>query len=138
MSSLDYNLVISAAREFLDSGAEISDWNDMRGTSVEKGEAQIEDTGEADPESPAVGPTLLKQASPERIHQCNIEGLEIAEALLGRAQHSATSTSADNVEPAPDSAPMLSGKGGSWTYTVGLVGKPSAGKALCWLVMTNG
>jgi hypothetical protein len=101
----------------------------MRGTYVEKRGTQKEDTDEADPESPAVGSTLLKQASPERIHQCNMEGLEIAEALLGRAQQSATSASAYNVEPAPDSAAMLSGKGGSWTYTIGLVGKPSAGKA---------
>jgi ribosome-binding ATPase len=131
-------LVISAAREFLDSGEDIPDWNDMRGTSVERGGTQNEDTREVNPESPAVGSTLLKQASPERIQQCNIEGLEIAEALLGRAQQSALSTSAENVEPAPDRAPMLSGKGGSWTYTIGLVGKPSAGKALCWIMMTLG
>jgi len=54
--------------------------------------------------------TLIKPVSPERIQVCNLQGLEIARALLQ-----------DNAfDP---------GKGGSWKYTIGLVGKPSAGKS---------
>ena len=114
----------SAAREFLDSGLEIANFNDIHYASAEDEEVTNEDIHT----STAVGYTaLLKQASPERIRKCNIEGLEIAEALLGRAQQTATPASADNMEPASDSAAILSGKGGSWTYTIGLVGKPSAG-----------
>ena len=64
----------------------------------------------------------------EKIHQCNIEGLAIAEALLFQAQRSVMPTTTPSDELTLSSTPVLSGKGGSWIYTIGLVGKPSAGK----------
>ncbi|CAB9511163.1 Uncharacterized GTP-binding protein C428.15 [Seminavis robusta] len=115
-----------AAREFLDAGEEIADGAAVDDVvSAQEGQAEKEDNNNMDQaESTSVGSTLLKQASAERIHQCNMEGLEIAEALLGRAPQSSTTGQDES-----SGTPLLSGKGGNWNYTIGLVGKPSAGKS---------
>jgi hypothetical protein len=63
--------------------------------------------------------TLPKPATAERLEQCNLQGLEIALSVLQRARPSTV----------PDDSTLSQGKGGSWTYTIGLVGKPSAGKS---------
>ncbi len=58
----------------------------------------------------------------ERKQQCIQEGLEIAHALLGRSK------AGDSIAADVPTDSCL-GKGGSWSYTIGLVGKPSAGKS---------
>jgi hypothetical protein len=75
--------------------------------------------------SHATNPNIeIRFSSPERIQLCNLEGLEIAELVLKRNMSTtgtnfASSTTWNN----------RSGGGGSFgQYTVGLVGKPSAGK----------
>mmetsp|Transcript_26975 Transcript_26975/g.56947 ORF Transcript_26975/g.56947 Transcript_26975/m.56947 type:complete len:1064 (-) Transcript_26975:58-3249(-) len=65
---------------------------------------------------------LLRKSSPSRIKECNAQGLQIASAMLGRVNLS------DDGEAAIDGT-TAGGKGGTWRYTVGLVGKPSAGKS---------
>lgn len=67
---------------------------------------------------------MLKSASKERVKLCIEEGLQIAYTILNR---NATSIN-DSDSHGNESAGF--GKGGSWKYTIGLVGKPSAGKFL--------
>jgi predicted esterase len=72
-----------------------------------------------------IGMPLIPLSSPERIFECNLEGLDIAERILQSPELNAnnpasiSSTASCNIKT----------KGGSWTYTIGLVGKPSAGKS---------
>eukprot|EP00957_Ditylum_brightwellii_P174777 13307779-Ditylum_brightwellii.AAC.1 len=64
-----------------------------------------------------------QKTSPENIKRGIIEGLEIAEQMLKEADTSEEDNAFSNGND-------LSGKGGAfWTYTIGLVGKPSAGKS---------
>lgn len=92
---------IYAAREFFESGG------------MEKDEIELVDdieNKEVDMNDETFEMAKIKAVSQERIHECNLQGLEIARKLLeGNA-----------FDP---------GKGGSWKYTIGLVGKPSAGKS---------
>jgi len=67
------------------------------------------------PNNPLHGSIL--SATAERISICNLQGLQIAQQVL--KQH----TSVFN------SLPESIKKGGIWNYTIGLVGKPSAGKS---------
>jgi len=66
--------------------------------------------------------SLLKSSSKKRIKECIDEGLQIAYSILGHQ-----TVSNDSLEPASED--RNTGKGGSWRYTIGLVGKPSAGKS---------
>jgi hypothetical protein len=72
----------------------------------------------------ASGLTSLKPCSAKRISECNDQGLQIAYVML-RSTHS------DDVGDvnSPKENGCSAGKGGSWKYTIGLVGKPSAGKS---------
>lgn len=113
-----------AAKEFLDSGEEVETIAEEDATGkvgqmiIDKEEIGTETT-------PAADSAILKQVSPDEIERCNLEGLAIAESLLGRAPQT-DRPSTDNPGDI-SSSPLLSGKGGPWTYTIGLVGKPSAG-----------
>ena len=111
-----------AAKEFLDSGEEVETIAENDATG-EVGQMSIdeEEIGQETMQAAAV----LKQVSPDEIKRCNLEGLAIAESLLGRTPK----TDRPNTDNPGDisSSPLLSGKGGSWLYTIGLVGKPSAG-----------
>ena len=114
-----------AAKEFLDTGEEVVALS-QEDLVEDVGQMSIDDEDVDTETSSAVGSTILKQVSVERIQQCNLEGLAIAEELLGRGPKPdapAVSSQGD----ASSSTPLLSGKGGSWLYTIGLVGKPSAG-----------
>lgn len=65
--------------------------------------------------------SIIKRSPPEEIIKCTLEGLDIAESLL-------RSSALNN--PANTGSNTSSRQGGSfWTYTIGLVGKPSAGKS---------
>lgn len=65
----------------------------------------------------------LKPSNPTRIKQCNAQGLKIALTLLNR-DNEGIDSSESNVTMG-----TAAGKGGIWRYTVGLIGKPSAGKS---------
>ena len=96
---------VYAAREFFESG-------EMRNDDIEAKEEVGSDAEQsnAKDDADATFRTTIQPASPERIQECNLQGLEIAWSLL---QENAFDL----------------GKGGSWRYTIGLVGKPSAGKS---------
>ena len=91
---------VYAAREFFESGKmEIAAAEDITKEEIIP-----------EPKAPLETSAFIRSVSPQRIQECNFQGLEIARALL-----------TDNAfDP---------GKGGSWKYTIGLVGKPSAGKS---------
>ena len=75
---------------------------------------------------------ILVPASLERIAECNLQGLEIANSVLGHPHPSADTelpTWLDHRGDAMAEGARSSGKGGQWRYTIGLVGKPSAGKS---------
>jgi hypothetical protein len=98
---------VYAAREFFESGGMEAAVTDN--VMIEESQAEADDEEVVDSSSTPEA-ALLKPVSADRIQECNLQGLEIARALLQ-----------DNAfDP---------GKGGSWKYTVGLVGKPSAGKS---------
>ena len=67
------------------------------------------------PNNPSAGSIL--SATAERRNRCKLQGLQIAQHVL--KQHT----------PVFNSLPETIKKGGIWNYTIGLVGKPSAGKS---------
>ena len=73
---------------------------------------------------------LLPPCDPDRTRECEEEGLEISEELLRRRRRrrsgwrEGAAASADN-----NDIGSVGGGGGRWDYTIGLVGKPSAGKS---------
>ena len=78
----------------------------------------------------------LKPASADRIKKCILQGLDISRTILGHPhlKHSSgdelmLSGVIDASETVNINNSGRSGKGGSWKYTIGLVGKPSAGKS---------
>eukprot|EP00571_Detonula_confervacea_P012805 CAMPEP_0172301554 /NCGR_PEP_ID=MMETSP1058-20130122/3409_1 /TAXON_ID=83371 /ORGANISM="Detonula confervacea, Strain CCMP 353" /LENGTH=1058 /DNA_ID=CAMNT_0013011699 /DNA_START=100 /DNA_END=3275 /DNA_ORIENTATION=+ len=71
--------------------------------------------------------SFLRPSNAARIKDCNAQGLEVASTMLKACKSRAHSDDAEEVS-ATDGT-MAVGKGGKWHYTVGLVGKPSAGKS---------
>ncbi len=65
---------------------------------------------------------LIQPSSPSEIEKGTLEGLEIAQALMANSQPSS------NQNPDFEDA-LYRGSGSFGTYTIGLVGKPSAGKS---------
>lgn len=74
---------------------------------------------------------LLLRASRERILVCNLQGLDIANSVLGNPHSNVEALSCieDNDSNRTAEGTTRRGKGGIWRYTIGLVGKPSAGKS---------
>ena len=103
---------VYAAREFFESGG-------MKvAAAVDTVEEPTEEAEDKSAPDASFETTLIKTSSPERIQECNLQGLEIARTLL-------------------QSKAFVPGKGGSWKYTIGLVGKPSAGKSTFFNVATG-
>ena len=70
-----------------------------------------------------IHPTHLpRAASPARIQQCQQEGLELSALVLSRL-------GASNKAAATSGLPNDVSGGGVWKFTIGLIGKPSAGKS---------
>lgn len=116
---------VYAAREFFEGGGLKTSADSLPVTeTISKGEksevvGSLSDTN--------FSGTLLPSSSSERNLKCTEQGLEIANALLGNLypERDIVSISDDTKTEAAGS----SGKGGSWRYFIGLVGKPSAGKS---------
>mmetsp|Transcript_63 Transcript_63/g.145 ORF Transcript_63/g.145 Transcript_63/m.145 type:complete len:1037 (+) Transcript_63:258-3368(+) len=89
--------------------------------STEKSEANVNDEYLETKEQLSRSSLLPSDAT--RIKECNAQGLQVAYAMLGRAR------SDDDWNADASDETVLGGKGGTWHYTVGLVGKPSAGKS---------
>jgi hypothetical protein len=109
---------VYAARDYFESGAMATATASASPVSLDGKETEQEQF-EPVPDTIARNSALPKPATAERIEQCNLQGLEIALSVLQRAVPSIV----------PDEPTLTQCKGGSWTYTVGLVGKPSAGKS---------
>ena len=114
-----------AAKEFLDSPPTDSTEAQKLAYGLsfnnnDDGDKEDQDTD--DMSSHSKTSALLKPSTLEEIRQCNFEGLAIAERLLQATSGSTTANAGI--------ASIKRNKGGSlWTYTIGLVGKPSAGKS---------
>jgi ribosome-binding ATPase len=104
---------VYAAREFFESGA-----MENAATGGEPLAAEEEAEVTEDNDGPSLYAGVIKSATADRIHECNMQGLEIARQLLQPSTNSSSLSQADGAS-----------KGGSWKYTIGLVGKPSAGKS---------
>jgi hypothetical protein len=83
----------------------------------EGGESDLAGEGSSG-ETPRTSASKIRASAPERIKECNVQGLAIAESILNQHQNLAVTSDEKNRAGA-------GGKGGSWTYTIGLVGKPS-------------
>lgn len=82
-------------------------------------------------------PSVFKSVSYERIQQCNLQGLDIAEKLLYGAKHNSSDSTIESGVLDEDTARSAIGKGGSWLLSIGLVGKPSAGKSTFFNIATG-
>jgi predicted esterase len=110
---------IYAARDYLDAPPSVTEATSAP-SGVEGKEAdESNDATNNNAEQALSTTTALKTSTPEQINVCNLEGLNIAEEILRRPP----STSQTTVNVSSNK------KGGSLTYTIGLVGKPSAGKS---------
>ena len=109
------------AREFFTSGglssSLISNQQNTDSSSNNIDETNLKGDNEVDSEGQGSSPSILKPISDDVMKQCIEEGLEIACLVLKKG-----SLDVNNLEQA------ACGKGGRWKYTIGLVGKPSAGK----------
>ncbi len=117
-----------AARDFLDEDRE---WDDnINGNPHEE---KMEATNEEDEtdekenyESCKEHHPLIRPSSPSEIRQGTLEGLEIAQALMTNNTQSAVTQNSETDSSEND---LYRGSGSFGTYTIGLVGKPSAGKS---------
>jgi predicted esterase len=100
---------VYAAREFFESGR----LAENQITEEQQDELDKNDWVDTDEAS-----SLIKPSSPERIQECNLQGLEIARTILNKPKTLVSATLSSSVNS----------HGGNWKYTCGLVGKPSAGK----------
>mmetsp|Transcript_18178 Transcript_18178/g.42934 ORF Transcript_18178/g.42934 Transcript_18178/m.42934 type:complete len:942 (+) Transcript_18178:73-2898(+) len=111
----------TAAREFFESGDMAAITAFVPSQTDPKPDSAEEDIGSEHVDSGTDGNGQLQASSRERIGQCNLEGLEIARSVMDQmGLLLSQGNSNENVEY---------GKGGHWTYNIGLVGKPSAGKS---------
>eukprot|EP00980_Cylindrotheca_fusiformis_P006872 scaffold1437_cov113-Cylindrotheca_fusiformis.AAC.1 len=111
---------IYAAREFLDSPS-ITDEQIVPTASTNPNEAEpVTNDDDDDASTSSLGP---RSAASEDIKKGIQEGLEIAERIL------TTDTSVQEQSDNHASNGLAEKGGAFWTYTIGLVGKPSAGKS---------
>ena len=124
-----------AAREFLD---EDRDWDDAapvgRNYKEDSGDASEENDSEDAENEYETGKErhhLIQPSTPSEIRKGALEGLEIAQTLLANSQSANDSTISNLVEPSTleNHEALYRGSGSFGTYTIGLVGKPSAGKS---------
>lgn len=120
-----------SAREYLDAKR---DWSELSLAAAasshkivgndEQEEVDGMDESQQEYESNRKRHAFIRASSAADIRRGNLEGLEIAEALLRQSQQNeTTSTATSNSDDAGN------GGGSFGTYTIGLVGKPSAGKS---------
>ena len=127
---------VMAATEFFLGGSfllqgEGRNW-DREGAGARAGSKRsksTEEEGDGRGGDPPPLSLLLPPCDPDRTRECEEEGLEISEELLRRRRRrwsgwrEGAAASADN-----NDVGSVDGCGGRWDYTIGLVGKPSAGK----------
>lgn len=138
-----------AAKEFFESGvmAELAKASPNIKEDSEKEDDEQVLNGDSLPLNEESLNNKIRPCSPERARICNQQGLEIAASILkqlgtvkfadpkNREVNSTTpsTTTTPNIPNDPNrvSSQVASQqfKGGHWTYTIGLVGKPSAGKS---------
>jgi hypothetical protein len=97
-------------------------------TSIKELSSQVQQTLPS--KNPSIA-TLLQAVSDQRLMECTLQGLEIARGILRRRHTNQQQTnSVVPMEENLDNTVSTSyGKGGYWQYTIGLLGKPSAGKS---------
>ncbi|KAG7369634.1 translation-associated GTPase [Nitzschia inconspicua] len=112
---------IYAARDFLDSAPADNPTSVVNGPSSPVAATSMDEDSDANgkEDSSQTRHPLIRPSSPEDIEKGNLEGLEIAESLLRRT--------ADGKDPL--FSHYSKGGGSFGAYTIGLVGKPSAGKS---------
>ena len=108
---------IYAARDFLDAPKEEDVANASNKVDVDDDPVNDDDVPSTSKNSSSH--PLIQPSSSSEIEQGNLEGLEIAESLLQRSSD----------DKHRDISSYGKGGGSFGTYTIGLVGKPSAGKS---------
>ena len=148
---------VAAAKEFFESGAMANtvlsttttttkdkDHDNDANKNLGREDTLATDTTSDTTDNSSPVPTC----SLERIQECNQQGLDIAASILQTlgtvqgvadpADASSTSSTAESTSHYAQSSSSSSTqlKGGHWNYTIGLVGKPSAGKSTFFNVAT--
>lgn len=124
-----------ALKEFFDSGGLHGDTNHLERTAPIKENATEHKSNDnhSDQLVPMSPHLSLPPVSDERLKECTLQGLDIAYGLLGRRkmyqQQASTNVIESDIETVEKSDSAFNGKGGYWQYTIGLLGKPSAGKS---------
>eukprot|EP00934_Nitzschia_sp_Nitz4_P009047 Nitzschia sp. Nitz4//scaffold158_size52425//28445//31267//NITZ4_006859-RA/size52425-processed-gene-0.8-mRNA-1//1//CDS//3329537513//9037//frame0 len=111
---------VYAVKEYLDSTPEQGEAeNPIRkgANTASMAKASIDATTEST-EKDSVGNSLIPPSDPAAVRQSNLEGLDISEGILKRQEY--------NVR---GGTTQKSGSSATWSYVIGLVGKPSAGKS---------
>ena len=106
--------MIYAARSFFQDGG----LDTFRKTAVSN---EVRITANADDDAIHENESTFRPSTAERIKICKAQGLQVAYSMLAKSDVHRLS---DSLESS-----TVAGKGGTWHYTVGLVGKPSAGKS---------
>ena len=126
---------VYAARDFLDSLAIPAPNNDHETEVMMSPTEGLEDEGlDQQEELPGVRSAQLLSSTPEKIQACNLQGLDIAHKVLNEQSSLSQSTSAISGFAASNAKTTSGGSYG--TFTIGLVGKPSAGKSTLFNVAT--
>lgn len=115
---------VTAARDFWGKGGKAAELREQyRTNEQEKAVLDTEAIAEVVPEPAETDSDMPMDCSEERIQTCIQEGLEIAERLRRPTTTTTSSTTT------ADTATTITRSGGSYKLTLGLVGKPSAGKS---------
>jgi len=124
---------IYALRDFIENGGLLSSIANTEQRNTECEDSSINDGIENGATFEKIlSDTLLKPVSIERKQLACREGLQIACTILGKKySQSRIISKVDGKSPVTTETnnDTSGGKGGSWKYTIGLVGKPSAGKS---------
>jgi hypothetical protein len=109
---------VYGAREFFENGGLAASLNHKK--LMEEEEKAMEDIDHVSGDDEAGiddtrASSLLRKSNKERIKRCIEQGLDIANSILGRKDLTTGAHTSETV--------ATSGKGGSWKYTIGLVGK---------------
>ena len=116
---------VYAAREFFEGGGLISSVDIVESNNeTENEDDKIDNMSSKHLQSEE----LIKPSSAERIEKCKEEGLQISYSVGGYVSAPSVNSPSSNSANI-DKNEHINGKGGTWKYTIGLVGKPSAGKS---------
>jgi len=119
---------VGTARDFFETGGFVN--NDAPLIQFENVESNVESVYDNfDNIENNRNRTKLKKCSDERKEKCKKEGMIVADTIIRCSTLKNVASPEQYFASTSDEVNKSIGKGGLWKYTIGLVGKPSAGKS---------